>query len=333
VRNFSVIWTFLKLKIRKITTLIKKIFSKEVVIFLIFLLISIFFWVLQSLQSVTDFELTVPITYSKIPDSLVISSGLPDEFKVTLRDRGTLMYYYYKHLKDLSLHIDPMEWYRGEGVNKIPSGTLETRIRYKLRSSTQLLSINPDTISILFVEKAVKRVPVSLRQNVRLAPQFMMIGNPVITPSSIIVYASQGRLNKIDSIDTDLLEIMELSDTATYKINLKPVKGVRFSQNSVKVSFQVEEFTERSIMVPVKGYGFPLDEDLLSFPSKVRLSFFVGLSKYSEVNENDFQVSVFYDKLIESKDKMQKLVVTKFPAWVQNIRVQPEEVDCLIERK
>lgn len=333
MRNFSVIWTFLKLKIRKITTLIKKIFSKEVVIFLIFLLISIFFWVLQSLQSVTDFELTVPITYSKIPDSLVISSGLPDEFKVTLRDRGTLMYYYYKHLKDLSLHIDPMEWYRGEGVNKIPSGTLETRIRYKLRSSTQLLSINPDTISILFVEKAVKRVPVSLRQNVRLAPQFMMIGNPVITPSSIIVYASQGRLNKIDSIDTDLLEIMELSDTATYKINLKPVKGVRFSQNSVKVSFQVEEFTERSIMVPVKGYGFPLDEDLLSFPSKVRLSFFVGLSKYSEVNENDFQVSVFYDKLIESKDKMQKLVVTKFPAWVQNIRVQPEEVDCLIERK
>lgn len=333
MRRFSAIWVNLKLLIRKITTYLKKVFSKEVVIFLIFLLISIFFWTLQSLQNIKEFDLTVSVTYREIPEKFSITNKLPDKLRVTLRDKGTLMYYYYKHLKDLSLQIDPMEWYRSEGLNRIPSGTLESRIRYKLRSSTQLLSINPDTISIIFVEKTSRTVSVVLKQNVTLAPQFMLPNHPVVTPSTVTIYAPPSILNHIDSVETEMLEVEDLKDTTTFSVNLKPIEGVRFSRKTVKVHFEVEEFTERSLMVPIIGAGFPLDEVLLSFPSEVKLSFFVGLSSYSKISKKDFQVTVNYDRLIGSKDKMQKPLITKYPATVRNIRVQPETVDCLIEKK
>ena len=47
----------------------------------------------------------------------------------------------------------------------------------------------------------------------------------------------------------------------------------------------------------------------------------------------DFQVAVDYEKLKGSKDKMQKPVITKYPVNVRNIRIYPETVDCLIEKK
>jgi len=333
VSFLSAIWVYLKQLIEKITTLFKSAVSKEVVIFLIFLVVSVFFWALQTLQNVTEFDLSVPLTYNEIPGNFAITNKLPKKIKVTLRDKGTLMYYYYKHLKDLSLQIDPMEWYRGEGINRIPSGTLESRIRYKLRSSTQLLTINPDTISIFFVRKSSKKVHVALKQNVSLTPQFMKLNEPVVSPSIITIYAPPALLNSIDSVETEMLEVENLKNTTTFSVKIKPVIGVRLSMETVNVRFEVEEFTERSIMLPVTGTNFPTDEVLLSFPSEVKLSFFVGLSSYSKISLTDFQVSVDYNRFKSSKDKMQKPVIAKYPINVRNLRIYPETVDCLIEKK
>lgn len=330
---FSSIWIYLKQTIGKITTLLKSPFSKEVVIFLIFLFVSIFFWVLQTLQNVTEFELSVPVTYSEVPGKFAITNKLPAKIRVTLRDKGTLMYYYYKHLKDLTLSIDPMEWYRGEGLNKIPAGTLESRFRYKLRASTQLLSINPDTLSFNFVQIASKKVTVVLKQNVTLAPQFMHLNEPVVKPATITVYSTPNILSSLDTVQTEILVVDDLKGIKSYIVKLKPINGVKYSTDKVNVLFETEEFTERSIMVPVTGINFPLDEVLLSFPSEVKIFFFVGLSSYSKISFLDFQVSIDYKKLKASKDKMQSPVISMYPSNVKNIRIYPETVDCLIEKK
>jgi hypothetical protein len=71
----------------------------------------------------------------------------------------------------------------------------------------------------------------------------------------------------------------------------------------------------------------------LSFPSSVKVTFFVGLSAYSKISEKDFAISVDRASLMRSEKISQKVVLTKRPVNVCNIRIQPETVDCLIEKK
>jgi len=327
------ILTFLKKSIRKIRIFFRRSLSKELLIFLIFLLISCFFWVLQNLQDVGEFEMEIPITYSEIPENISITNKLPKSFKVTLRDKGTNLYYSYKHRKEMTIHVNPMNWYRKDRIARIASSSFDTYLRNRLPSTTQLLRVSPDTLAIYFVEKAVKSVPVHLNSRLSLSSQHFLPKAPLLTPSVINIYAPADVLNKIKQLETELLEIEDLKDTMDVIVGLKPIEGVRFSTTSIQVKFNVEEFTEQTLTIPVTGLNFPSGQYLLSFPPTVKVTFFVGLSSYKNLKETDFEITVDHSKLMHSEKRSQKVVLTKNPTYVSNIRIQPEFVDCLIEKK
>jgi len=333
VNESSSILTFLKHIIRKTGAFFKKSLSKEVLVFLIFFLISCFFWVLQSLQEVSEVEMKIPVSYSEIPDQISITNKLPKTITITLRDKGTNLYDYYRHRKDLTIPIDLLKWYRKDGISRIPTSTFESLLRNKLRSTTQLLRIEPDSIAVYFVEKAKKEVPVHLNSRLTLSVQHLLTDNPTVYPPRIKVYAPATVLKNLNSVETELLELEDMGDSTIVSIKLVPINGVRFSTNTVEVHLHVEEFTEQSLMIPVTGLNFPVGEELLSFPSNVKITFFVGLSNYAKISLKDFQISVDRSNLMLSDKSAQKVILVKSPKTVRNIRLQPETVDCLIEKK
>ncbi|MDP4276811.1 MAG: CdaR family protein [Bacteroidota bacterium] len=328
-----IIWVFLKQTIRKISFFFKSKISKEVLIFLIFLLVSFFFWMLQSLQEITEFQINIPVEYEEMPDSIIVTNSLPKELAITLRDRGTSLYYYFKHRRSLTVHIDPMDWYRREGLSYVQMGSIESSIRGKLRPTTQLLSVSPDSMVLNYVRKASKTVPVLLHKHITCSPQYFMTSEPDVHPSTIVVYGPQKVLDSLAYIETNLLNVSGLNQTTTYAVSLKKIPYVQFSSRKVFVRIRAEEYTERTFSIPVIGLNFPANEMLLSFPPEVKVSFFVGLSSYESVTVNDFQVAVYFDDLVHSTNKFQKLSLVKSPDFVQNVRIQPESVNCLIEKK
>lgn len=328
----SSILLLLKRIIGKIRTFIKSSLSREVLVFLIFLLISCAFWVLQNLQEIREFDLDVPIIYAEVPSNITITNKLPKTLKITLRDRGTNLYSYYRHRRNLAIHVDLMKWYRKDGIGKIPSAAFDPYLRNDLNSTTQLLRIQPDTFFVFFAEKAYKEVPVHLNSNIKLSVQHMLSGEPEIYPPTIKVYAPRSILNKLNKIETCLLKANGLKDSTTFSLDLISVPGTHFSQNNVKVQLNIEEFTERSLMIPVTGLNFPANENLLSFPSSVKVSFFVGLSAYTKISQKDFQISIDRSSLLKANKGTQKVILVKAPAEISNLRIQPENVDCLIEK-
>lgn len=317
---------------RNIATFFKSALFKEIATFLVFLFISFLFWALQTLQDTDEFNVTIPVYYDKAPENLTIANKLPESFKVTLRDKGTMMYYYFRHKKNLTLRIDPMFWYKEGSTVKIPEGIIESLIRDKLRPSTQLLSVDPGSVSIIFTKKASKEVPVILNERVSFSPQYMQSGQPFVYPDKVTVYGPYSVIDKIKYVETETLNAYDLNDTVAYLVQLKPIKDVSFSPKKVKVTINVEEFTERTVSVPVTGLNFPPDEKLLSFPGEVKVSFFVGMSSYSRINPGDFIVAVAYDSLKTSNNKTHSPVVMKYPVTVRNVRVSPEKVECMIEK-
>ena len=333
MKESSSILTFLKKIIRKIRAFFKKSLSKEVSIFLIFLLISCFFWVLQSLQDVSEIEISIPVSYNEVPAHISITNELPKTIHVTLRDKGTNLYYYYRHRKDMIIHVDLLDWYRKDGIVTIPASSFDSVVRSHLMSTTQLLSINPAKISVYFAEKATRTVPVHLNSRITLSQQYMLIDNPIVEPSSVSLYAPSSVLENVKKVETELLELESINKSIIATVKLLPIDGVVFSTKTVKVRLNVEEFTEGSLTIPVTGVNFPAGENLLSFPSSVKVTFFVALSAYSKVSAKDFTIAVDRANLLKSEKISQKVALTKSPQNVRNLRIYPENVDCLIEKK
>ena len=50
--------------------------------------------------------------------------------------------------------------------------------------------------------------------------------------------------------------------------------------------------------VPLRGVNFPADKVLRAFPSKVQVTFQVGLSHFRQINADDFHIYVSYEELL-----------------------------------
>jgi len=317
---------------QKIRTLRKNPLRKELRIFLIFFVISGFFWLLQSLQEVREVEMRVPVIYSELPPRISITNELPSYVFVRVRDKGTNLYYYYRHHKGLTIRLNVLDYYHKEDIGKIPASAIESLLREKLMTTTQLIRITPDFIPVFFAPKKAKSIPVRLVSNLTFAAQHLLADTPFIHPTTVEVFAPSSILRSIKQVETEVLTIEELKDTVLVTVALKPIKGARFSVNTVEVRLCVEEFTERTFTIPVEGVNFPPGRSLLSFPPTVNVRFFIGLSVYKKIKASDFQVVVDYKDLFASKNNVSKVHLIKRPEVVQNVRIQPESVECLSEK-
>jgi len=323
---------FLQPMNKKIRALFKHPFTREFRIFLIFLAISGFFWFLQSLQEVREVEMRIPVIYSELPPRISITNELPSYIFVTIRDKGTLLYYYYRHRKGLTIRLNILDYYHKEDIGKIPSSAIESILREKLMSSTQLIRIAPDFIPVFFAPKKAKSIPVRLVSNLNFASQHLLADTPFIHPATVEVFAPASILRNIRFVETEVLHIDELNDTTLVTVALKPIKGARYSVNTVEVRLCVEEFTERNFSIPVEGLNFPSGHSLLSFPPTVNVRFFLGLSVYNKIKASDFKVAVDYKDFLATKNNVCKVRLAKRPEVIQNIRIQPESVECLSEK-
>ena len=59
--------------------------------FLFFFFVSAAFWLLQSLNETFDVELKVPLKLENVPSDVVITSDLPSDLNVMVRDKGTVL--------------------------------------------------------------------------------------------------------------------------------------------------------------------------------------------------------------------------------------------------
>lgn len=317
---------------KKIRVLIKHQFSKDLRVFLIFLAISGLFWLLQSLQEVREVEMHVPVTYTQLPLRISITNELPSIINITVRDKGTNLYYYFRHRKELTIELNLLDYYHNEEISKIPASALESIVREKLMSTTQLVRVSPESLTVFFAPKKARVMPLHLVTNLNFAPQHMLSDTPSIHPSTVEVYAPASILKNIKQIETEVLSVNNLKDTSLLTVKLKPIKGVRFSVNTIEVNLFVEEFTEQTFTLPVEGLNFPEGYSLLSFPANVKVRFFIGLSVYNKIKASDFQVVVDYKELFNSKDNVCKVRLLKRPEVIQNVRILPESVECLSEK-
>jgi len=92
-------------------------------------------------------------------------------------------------------------------------------------------------------------------------------------------------------------------------------------------------YSEKTVEVPVQGIHFPVDKLLRTFPSKVQVTFQVGLRQFKSVTADDFNVVVDYEELREETSEKCRPVLVQSPSNVNHVRISPQEIDYIIEQK
>ena len=306
--------------------------SREFLIFLFFVFVSFFFWLLQVLNDDYETELSMPLRLKNVPENVVLTSELPSELKLGVKDRGTVLVNYFLGQTMYPFSLD-FEEYQDKGNQiRILSSSLGKRVASQLNQSTKLVSIKPDTLEIFYTRGEGKKVPVRLRGEVKAERQYY-ISNTIFSPDSVMVYAPKEILDTITAAYTEPLYIEQMADTTRRRVGLMPVKGAKFMPLYSDITFLVDVYSEKTVEVPVVGINFPEDKVLRTFPSKVHVAFQIGLSQFKNVTADDFVVVIDYNQLREETGDKCKPVLMRSPANVNYARISPQEIDYIIEQK
>lgn len=307
--------------------------NREFLIFLFFLALSGLFWLLMALNETYEAEIPIAVRIVNVPKNVVLTTESTDTLHVTVRDKGFTIatYLYSDRIRPVSINFNQFANKTTERGG-VTTSDLQRLIYPQLFASSKIVMVKPDKFVFYFNYGQSKQIPVRLRGQV-LPSRSYYLANTKICPQNVLVYASKKTLDSIRYIDTEELNLTNIEDTVVRNIALKKISGVKLIPSSVKVSFYPDVLTEETVEVPIQAINMPEGKVLRTFPSKVRVRFTVGASKFRMVKPEMFVVVVDYREVENRASEKCQLHVRTFPNMVSGVKLDIGAVDYLIEQQ
>lgn len=307
--------------------------NREFLVFLFFLIMSAVFWMLQTLNEVYETDVKVPLKLTGVPENVVITTDLPDAINAKVADKGTVLIKYVYGASFSPVTIDFGDYYSGRSGGRVmvPMADVEKAVYKHLQSTSRIMDIAPDTLEFYYNRGSFKRVPVRVAGTLETAPLYYLSAVHVV-PDSVSVFAPSSILDTIRSAYVQPLVMEDLTDSQVLVRKLTKVRGAKFEPDEAEVHVNVDLYTEKTVEVPVSSINFPASKNLRTFPGKVRITFRVGTSQFKDITEDDFVVAVTYEEIVRNNYRKIPLSLRSVPAGVSQVRIEPAEVDYLIEQ-
>ena len=307
--------------------------SKEVLIFLFFLLLAGGFWLNLALNETYEKEFSIPVSVVGAPKNVVLTSSETDTVKVTIRDKGfTLLTYMYGDiLKKINLNF--RSYSKNNGTGSISAQDLQKMVYQQLASGSRITSVKPEKLEFFYNYGAKKMVPV--RWSGRVIPEELyFISRVEYSPDSITIYAPEEKLDSINMVYTEQLNYANFRDTLVATCELNKIKGVKMVPDRVKVTFFTDVLTEEKIEgIPVEGVNMPEGMILRTFPAKVSVSFVTGVSTFRNLKREDFTVIADYNEIKRNSSEKCRIYLKEVPAGISRTRLETTSVDYLVEKE
>lgn len=305
--------------------------SREFFIFLFFFFVAGGFWLLQTLNNDYETTFSIPIRLKGVPNNVVITSEPVSELHIKVKDKGTVLLNYMLGKSFYPITLDYADYKGVDNQVRISVTQFEKKVLNQLSASTRLLSLKPDTLEYIYSMGASKLVPVRLHGTVSAGREYYL-SDTIFYPDSVLVYAPEAVLDTITTAYTQHLKLEDISDTLKSLVSLSVQKGVKFVPASVEMKLPVDIYTEKTVEVPLRGVNFPADKVLRTFPSKVQVTFHIGLSRFRQITAEDFHIYISYEELLHLGSDKYTVRIKNLPKGVSQIRCNPAQVDFLIEQ-
>jgi len=207
-------------------------------------------------------------------------------------------------------------------------------VNNQLETSQKIISVRPDTLYFDFSKRTVKRVPVKLVSNLTFVKQFGISDRIQCTPDYVTVSGPQEELEKIEEWKTDTLTLHDMQYPAVTRVAMKQnvLKNVNIFPGNVEVKLPVDEFTEKTLEVPLKVINNNEYYNVKLYPKKVKITFMVALSSYQQVNEDFIEAVVDLNEWKLKHHGQLTVKLMRFPDYCKKVKVDPVKIDFIIEK-
>ncbi len=288
-------------------------------------------WVFTTLSNKYTFTVKQLIAYRNAPVKRVSHSLQPDTITATLQGTGWQMLFSKINAENKVITVDLQQLANKDYV--VLSSQLK-QINSRKEFDEQVMALSPDTLFFDFLDRAVKRVPVQLVSNIKYQHQFTQSNDVIIKPSYVTISGSSSAIDKIKSWNTDTLKLDSVSETAHSLINLQTHKegGITVLPRTVQVTLPVDEFTEKTIAIPVKLLNNHNYYIVKVFPQKVKVTFMVALNKYTVVDDDFFEATVDLNLWQEKGYTTLPIKLTQVPKYCKIVKIEPQNVDFIVRK-
>jgi YbbR domain-containing protein len=313
-----------------LSNLLKK---RKLIVFAVFVLIAALLWFFNALDKTYESSVNKSVRFKNLPEQKALRNNLVKELEIGIKGYGY-------HLLQLKLQKDRIPIVidlNNYNINQLDSkpdvyyivaNQLINNVQQRFNSQITCVSIKPDTIYFNYSNIISKKIPVYTNIDYSIDSKYMLTSNLCVEPDSVVISGPQDIVENTDMVETKFRDIGVISGNVNENIKLNVNEHLQYSTSSVKISISSEKFSEKLVNTSIKIINVPDSVLITTIPKTVDLIFRVPISKYSEVNNGNFEVNGDFSS---AKDGMIKLNIVSAPEDVSDLRMNPSEVRFIVD--
>ena len=302
--------------------------GRDVMMFLLFVVISAALWVVLSLNEEEQFDLRMPVRITHVPDSVTLISSGPENLSTSITATGTT-------LMRMTLGKVPtvdrdFRAFRSGDYLHLSSADLKGLVRSAIRGS-QVIVVYPDSLTIPFTTSEGFRLPVIVDARVAAGPQSALVGHPRISTDSVNVYLAPDQMaDNFEAVTTEPIRMLGIDKTTTRRVKLIGPAHSRVIPDSIDITFEVEPLIFKSRKVVIEPVNVPKDMKLITFPAQTDVFYMLPTSQY-KAGGTHFRVVADFQTIKPGDEKVQ-LSITDVSENLRNVHLTTDSAEYIIER-
>ncbi len=298
--------------------------------FFVCLLIASGLWLVHALNTVYNYTLKVPVTFSNIPQNKIPLNDLPSKLTLDVKASGLkLLFIIFNKTKTISINFNDLKTNNKQLNYILTSNTINFNPIFKFE--TQIKQISPDTLYFAersgFQKNVIVKVPLQLK-----CAQGYGYKKPIINPNVISIWGDTALINNIDTIYTETLNENNLNKSFTKDlVIIKPNSDINLNQSRINIAVEVDKLIEQVVFIPVNIYNKEEFKQANIFPQKVKVKFTSIQNTFNLSDTANFKATITVSK--NAKTTKQTVVLSSFPGNVSVLSIEPKEVEVLLIKK
>lgn len=320
--------------------LVKLTRNRNILVFLVFFVISAFLWFLNAINKEYTTDLSLPYIIKNLPKNMSIPEDYKEELTISVSGHGynllreeiekiklPLIIDFSKDKNPIKIHSNPNNCTQSFIITE----DLKILVNKRFGDNIKLVKISPDTIYFNTTQTYSKQIAV--KPLITFQPDVNYVKNGAITirPDTITVYGPQSIVDTMKAVYTKPTDLGTINDNHVHSLEINTFKNLRYSKTSILVEIPMEKYTETNLKIAVNIINVPEKLKVRVMPSEVSVSFKVPLSDFSEVKASDFVATVDF-KDIQNQEAEVSVTCSRTELQITNIspisvKILPQQTD------
>jgi len=309
----------------------KKMNSRKMKVFLLFLICSFLAWAISTLSEGYESKTSFGIVYENVPDSLLSKSNGNTSISAKIKASGFQFLSY--ALNPKVIRLDVQNVLEEDGDYFLTGNTVKDQIENQLPNRVSLVALDaPIHYTDLYLVDS-KMVPILPKMDLNLAQNHVLQGALKVEPDSVLIKGPKKEIDQIKRITTLPVELSDVSSDFSKKLRLQPLDSlgnVVMGAEEAIVTGTVVRFSEKEFEIKLEARNVPSGYRVRMFPDRITLVCKAGIDRLKELQASDFQGYVDYKAIME--DKYLFVELTQKPEGVFSVRLLQNRIEFVLEK-